>query len=118
MISLSHPNDGLSNSTHLYHERQLILSAERPCGHADGRVTFTLVELPGQEAAVELKYQLLNPAPNFVEVVEEARSVVLAGGTMSPVRPSLITVSIQSRWSAYSRSALVTDFGRDQSAFL
>ena len=34
---------------------------------------------------MELKYQLLNPAPNFMEVVEVARSVVLAGGTMSPV---------------------------------
>ncbi|KAF6757547.1 helicase C-terminal domain-containing protein [Ephemerocybe angulata] len=51
----------------------------------DGRVTFTLVESAGQEPTVELKYQLLNPAPNFMEVVEEARSVVLAGGTMSPV---------------------------------
>jgi len=35
-----------------------------------------------------MKYQLLNPSPNFMEVVEEARSVVLAGGTMSPVRTS------------------------------
>lgn len=60
MLSLSHPND-------------------------DGRVTFALIEVPGQEVSVELKYQLLNPAPNFLEVVEEARSVILAGGTMSPI---------------------------------
>lgn len=52
---------------------------------SDGRVTFALIEVPGQEVSVELKYQLLNPAPNFLEVVEEARSVILAGGTMSPV---------------------------------
>ncbi|CAA7261430.1 unnamed protein product [Cyclocybe aegerita] len=51
----------------------------------DGRVTLSLVHHPGQESAVEIKYQLLNPAPNFLEVVEEARSVVLAGGTMSPI---------------------------------
>lgn len=34
---------------------------------------------------VEIKYQHLNPATYFREVVEVARSVVLAGGTMSPV---------------------------------
>lgn len=43
------------------------------------------MSVPGREDTVELKYQLLNPAPNFMEVVEEARAVVLAGGTMSPV---------------------------------
>ncbi|EAU85951.2 CHL1 helicase [Coprinopsis cinerea okayama7 len=51
----------------------------------DGRVTFTLVETAGQEATVELKYQLLNPAPNFLEIVEDARAIILAGGTMSPI---------------------------------
>ena len=34
---------------------------------------------------VEIKYQLLNPSALFRDVVEVARSVVLAGGTMSPV---------------------------------
>ncbi|KAF8967073.1 helicase C-terminal domain-containing protein [Flammula alnicola] len=53
--------------------------------NTDGRVTFTLVSIPGKDDTVELKYQLLNPSPHFMEVVEEARSVVLAGGTMSPV---------------------------------
>lgn len=38
----------------------------------------------GQEE-VEIKYQLLNPAPSFINVLDEARSVILAGGTMSPV---------------------------------
>ncbi|KAF9046470.1 helicase C-terminal domain-containing protein [Panaeolus papilionaceus] len=50
----------------------------------DGRVTLTLSGTPGQEEA-ELKYQLLNPSPNFLAVVEDARAVVLAGGTMSPI---------------------------------
>ncbi|KAF8908999.1 helicase C-terminal domain-containing protein [Gymnopilus junonius] len=39
----------------------------------------------GQQDSVEIKYQQLNPSTNFAEVVEEARSVVLAGGTMSPI---------------------------------
>ncbi|KAG6903272.1 hypothetical protein C0995_000167 [Termitomyces sp. Mi166 len=51
----------------------------------DGRVTLTLVGTPGNET-VELKFQLLNPSPPFKEVVDVARSVILAGGTMSPVR--------------------------------
>lgn len=48
----------------------------------DGRVSLTLIG----KADVEIKYLLLNPAPPFLEVVEKARSVILAGGTMSPVR--------------------------------
>jgi hypothetical protein len=35
-----------------------------------------------------IKYQLLNPATNFQEIVQCARSIILAGGTMSPVIPS------------------------------
>ncbi|KAK0201976.1 helicase C-terminal domain-containing protein [Desarmillaria ectypa] len=50
----------------------------------DGRISLSLVGNPGHED-VEIKYQLLNPAPPFLEVVEEARSVILAGGTMSPI---------------------------------
>ncbi|RKP08780.1 helicase C-terminal domain-containing protein, partial [Thamnocephalis sphaerospora] len=46
--------------------------------------------LPNQAAgaldiAVHARYLLLNPAEHFRQVVEEARSVVLAGGTMAPV---------------------------------
>ena len=46
----------------------------------DGRVTFSNVD--GQ---VEIKYQHLNPATHFRDIVEVSRSVILAGGTMSPV---------------------------------
>ncbi|KAF9026117.1 DNA repair helicase [Hymenopellis radicata] len=48
----------------------------------DGRVSLSLV---GPSQDVEIKYQLLNPSPSFLEVVDVARSVVLAGGTMSPI---------------------------------
>ncbi|KAI9594752.1 helicase C-terminal domain-containing protein [Syncephalis fuscata] len=34
---------------------------------------------------VELKYLLLDPSKSFRSVVEEARAVILAGGTMSPI---------------------------------
>ncbi|PFH53881.1 hypothetical protein AMATHDRAFT_186475 [Amanita thiersii Skay4041] len=49
----------------------------------DGRITISLVG--GSEKQVQLKYQQLNPSSNFMEVVEAARSVILAGGTMSPI---------------------------------
>ncbi|KAJ7163289.1 helicase C-terminal domain-containing protein [Mycena filopes] len=51
----------------------------------DGRLTFSLVRTHSGQDDVEMKYQLLNPAPHFLEVVESARSVILAGGTMSPI---------------------------------
>lgn len=56
------------------------------------------MSVPGREDTVELKYQLLNPSSDFMDVVEEARAVVLAGGTMSPVRttfwPSTIYLQV------------------------
>ncbi|KAH7904949.1 DNA repair helicase [Hygrophoropsis aurantiaca] len=45
----------------------------------DGRLIFSLAR------DVEVKYQLLNPSTLFRDVVDVARSVVLAGGTMSPM---------------------------------
>jgi hypothetical protein len=58
----------------------------------DGRVSLSLIGTSGSQE-VELTYQLLNPAPHFREVVDVARSVILAGGTMSPVcRTGLLDV--------------------------
>ncbi|WVQ99004.1 hypothetical protein IAU59_006136 [Kwoniella sp. CBS 9459] len=51
----------------------------------DGRVLLSLDELPSGSKVVTIKYVLLNPAERFKEVVEQARSVVLAGGTMEPI---------------------------------
>ncbi|KAI4523602.1 DNA repair helicase [Schizophyllum commune Loenen D] len=47
----------------------------------DGRISF----IRNTNGSLEVRYQLLNPEPNFAEVVDEARAVVLAGGTMSPM---------------------------------
>ncbi len=46
----------------------------------DGRVISSTTE-----NVTTYKYLLLNPAPVFGEIVEKARSVVLAGGTMEPI---------------------------------
>ncbi|TYJ52793.1 hypothetical protein B9479_006597 [Cryptococcus floricola] len=51
----------------------------------DGRVILSLEDATKSAPVVTIKYVLLNPSERFREVVEEARSVVLAGGTMEPV---------------------------------
>ncbi|KAJ7075861.1 helicase C-terminal domain-containing protein [Mycena belliarum] len=51
----------------------------------DGRITLSLIRTKSGQEEVEMKFQLLNPAPHFLEVIESARSVILAGGTMSPI---------------------------------
>lgn len=48
---------------------------------AEGRFFFERDE----SNAVMLRYMLLDPTFHFKEVVEDARAVVLAGGTMAPV---------------------------------
>jgi len=48
----------------------------------DGRIILT-TEV--SKDRVEIKYQQLNPASHFLELVETSRCVILAGGTMSPV---------------------------------
>lgn len=48
----------------------------------DGRIMLTLT-LPKDR--VEIRYQHLNPASHFQELVSASRCVILAGGTMSPI---------------------------------
>ncbi len=77
-------------SSHVYGLRHNLTAC------TDGRVTLSMVD--GQ---VEIKYQHLNPATYFQEVIETARSVILAGGTMSPVRSrSHLGAPVLTRWSA------------------
>ncbi|KAL4767430.1 helicase C-terminal domain-containing protein [Aspergillus nidulans var. acristatus] len=47
---------------------------------AEGRLFFT--KTPGD---IQLHYMLLDPTNHFREIVEDARAVILAGGTMSPM---------------------------------
>ena len=56
---------------------------------ADGRFFFSR----GEENDLSLKYMLLDPSYHFKEIVEEARAVILAGGTMSPVSSSIVSTS-------------------------
>jgi len=48
---------------------------------AEGRFFYE----KGESNDLALKYMLLDPTHHFRQIVEEARAVILAGGTMSPV---------------------------------
>ncbi|RYD71597.1 MAG: hypothetical protein EOP84_24630, partial [Verrucomicrobiaceae bacterium] len=47
----------------------------------DGRILISLED----NNTITLRYMLLNPAERFKEVIDSARSVILAGGTMEPM---------------------------------
>lgn len=63
----------------LTHIQSFLLTLMNPS--AEGRFFFVK-----DEDGISLKYMLLDPTYHFREIVEEARAVILAGGTMSPVR--------------------------------
>ena len=48
----------------------------------DGRIVINKADLLSHSS---LKFLLLNPVVHFSEIVSEARSVIVAGGTMQPL---------------------------------
>ncbi|KAL1138858.1 hypothetical protein AAG570_008920 [Ranatra chinensis] len=70
--------------------------------NSDGRIVCTRQPTVGKAT---IKYLLLNPAPMFAEIMEKARSVILAGGTMQPVSEftqQLFQVPETSRFTMFS----------------
>ena len=77
------------NMSPLRKVQAFLLSLTNAC--KDGRVLVQKTSTPTTHSETTssdpfLKFLLLNPAVHFKEIVQEARSVILAGGTMSPVR--------------------------------
>jgi chromosome transmission fidelity protein 1 len=62
----------------LMHVQAFLLSLMNPS--AEGRFFYSK-----EDTCVTLRYMLLDPTYHFQDIVEEARAVVLAGGTMSPM---------------------------------
>ncbi|KAI9735876.1 MAG: ATP-dependent DNA helicase chl1 [Cirrosporium novae-zelandiae] len=62
----------------LTHIQSLLLPLTNPS--REGRFFFT-----STPTSTSLKYMLLDPTAHFRTIVEEARTVILAGGTMSPM---------------------------------
>lgn len=63
----------------LMHVQSFLLSLMNPS--AEGRFFYSKED----ESNVTLRYLLLDPTFHFKDIVEEARAVILAGGTMSPM---------------------------------
>jgi chromosome transmission fidelity protein 1 len=63
----------------LFHVQSFLLPLMNPS--AEGRLFYLKTQ-----GDIQLTYMLLDPTNHFREIVEDARAVVLAGGTMSPVR--------------------------------
>ncbi|PSN64687.1 DNA repair helicase [Corynespora cassiicola Philippines] len=63
----------------LTHVQGFLLSLMNPS--AEGRFFYSKEEASG----MTLRYMLLDPTFHFKDIVEDARAVVLAGGTMSPM---------------------------------
>lgn len=63
----------------LTHLQGFLLALMNPS--SEGRFFFSKEEHGG----ISIRYALLDPTHHFKEIVKEARSVILAGGTMSPV---------------------------------
>ena len=72
-----------ASSPALTHVQNFLLALANPS--AEGRIFHAKTDDNDQC----LKYMLLDPTHQFREIVQEARSVILAGGTMSPVRLSV-----------------------------
>ena len=80
------PQAHASTTPVLTHIQSFLQTLTNPA--AEGRFLYEKDE----KNELSLKYMLLDPTHHFKEVVEDARAVILAGGTMSPVRhPQLLS---------------------------
>ncbi|KAK4047703.1 ATP-dependent DNA helicase chl1 [Microbotryomycetes sp. JL201] len=69
-------------------------------------------ESASTKVEVTLKYMLLSPAESFREVIDQAKSVILAGGTMSPMsdfREQLFPSVPADKFSAFSCGHVVAE---------
>ncbi|KII90522.1 hypothetical protein PLICRDRAFT_697066 [Plicaturopsis crispa FD-325 SS-3] len=78
---LAHLRRGATPPLHVVEAYLLALSS----ANDDGRVTLAFSCRDGGPEVLEMKYQHLNPATHFREITDVARSIILAGGTMSPM---------------------------------
>ena len=78
LLNSQQPDQQQSSMPALTQIESFMLALTHP--NKDGRIVANYSENP------EVKYMLLNPAEVFRPIVEDARSIILAGGTMEPVR--------------------------------
>ncbi|OQO01837.1 hypothetical protein B0A48_12310 [Cryoendolithus antarcticus] len=71
---------GVSDTPILTHVQNFLTTLANPS--KEGRFFWSRDE---SDKSITLRYLLLNPSENFRDIVAEARAVILAGGTMSPM---------------------------------
>ncbi|KAK6434693.1 ATP-dependent DNA helicase chl1 [Oleoguttula sp. CCFEE 5521] len=71
---------GVSDTPTLTHVQNFLTTLANPS--KEGRFFWTRDE---SDKSITLRYLLLNPSEHFRDIVAEARAVILAGGTMSPM---------------------------------
>ncbi|CAL3969756.1 unnamed protein product [Diplocarpon coronariae] len=82
--SASSKNPEQSTSTPvLHHISSLLAALTHPS--KEGRLFYTLSSIPSSPDLITLKFLLLDPSIHFQSIVSQARAVLLAGGTMSPM---------------------------------
>ncbi|KAF8866317.1 ATP-dependent RNA helicase chl1 [Acephala macrosclerotiorum] len=79
----SAPSDSPSSTPVLHHISSLLSALTHPS--KEGRLFFTKSSDTATPDLITLKFLLLDPSTSFQEIVSQARSVILAGGTMSPM---------------------------------
>ena len=75
----SKPLTSATSTPVLTHLENFLLTLTNPS--AEGRIFYHVSD----DNDISLRYTLLDPTHHFEEIVAQARAVVLAGGTMSPV---------------------------------
>ncbi|KAE8448233.1 hypothetical protein EG329_009663 [Mollisiaceae sp. DMI_Dod_QoI] len=80
---LSQQAESTSSTPVLHHISSLLSALTHPS--KEGRLFFTKSSEPTTPDLIMLKFLLLDPSTSFQEIVSQARSVILAGGTMSPM---------------------------------
>lgn len=82
-----HVGESISNVSipTLTHIQGFLLALTNPS--AEGRIFYGKME---DKKVACFRYMLLDPAHHFKEIVEEARAVILAGGTMEPVEETIV----------------------------
>lgn len=82
-LTKSSPPKPESTTPVLHHISSLLSALTHPS--REGRLFFSKPPDSPEADSITLKFLLLDPSSHFQEIVSEARAVILAGGTMSPM---------------------------------
>ncbi|CAO3611833.1 unnamed protein product [Cunninghamella echinulata] len=74
----------LSSSLSILHQLEAFMMCLTNSNN-DGRIVITYGTKESNETIPQIKYMLLNPAEVFKPIIDEAESIILAGGTMEPI---------------------------------